>query len=627
MAKQDDWDFIADYAIEYIQKKARANDLRNEYYILLSENRWRTKNFSNLIDTILDSDRRIEEAFAREGDRWDDYMTAGTEAMIDGHFASCVLDSRDVADALPNRTYDEMKDAAAIYSRLSGQRRASSMRHGRDDGRRDDRRDGRSERRVERRYEGLGGNRHRSSDSKVAAGGNDAWSIIQGAGREEEEERRPREREVEREERRPVAREEQEVPYVKPEPEVVYQERPRFEGIDYTKARPFDEFWKDGKHYQAAHLSNWRLTGDHVNPISTTPQLYDTRAYIRYFVRDERNEITEELMPVTNESRYLAHETQARPEAVEARPRARAAVSLTALTGNKNDNEEDSTLTAVEEPKRSYPLAQLISKVEYPERANFNADTGMLGCVFNSRAKLMEANQSSRVDFHLIRTPLVASSWDQLALIEEVNSSITLTQAAEKLNALKPKFDISIWNTLNRRFSDMILRSVTFQFQLPGLKGFSFANDWLKLIAWYEKKRDASESAEFARRAIYVIGAACAHMDRSEVASFMEDLWVASSENSDVPTVVFIDFVAMASIAETADDLGIGSQLSALPTGASVTNSNPELRNALSNFYRGCETRVAAPGRVRTYITTSDNYLIEVIPYATRQDNFILAEV
>ena len=165
----------------------------------------------------------------------------------------------------------------------------------------------------------------------------------------------------------------------------------------------------------------------------------------------------------------------------------------------------------------------------------------------------------------------------------------------------------------------------TFQFQLPGIKNFSFVDHWPKLLEWYDKKRGATETAEFAKRASYIVALACQHIARDEIADLMADI---APQNANIPTVVFVDFLLLSSIKATADEVGIGLQLTQTASGAKVTEQTCRtLRSTLVNLFHQADVQLPPPQRMRVYITTSDCRLIEVVPFAARQENFILASV
>lgn len=623
-----DWDDVADLVVDYINKKAaNRNALRREYANLLSDNKWVNRSFSGLIDIIVAVIPECEDKYSNGRDSFTDYMSRAVADIVDGHFASSVLSNNDLADDLDDRTFDEMRESARIYEsvlRASGKGgrdrsdrggrngRSTHSSRGRDNDRdRDDRSRIRSTGRDAPRS-------RRASEEPIA----DAWSMLHDNAptakvREEREEPRERVRVVEPE-------------YTPPTPPPVESFTPsEVEGPNYTHTRPADDFWIGTKHYQAAHLSKWELSGDGDNPITKTPSFVDINQRVRYVVRDESNHVTEELEELNDDNRYLQHDLSDRPVDTG---RKTAAVSLLAIAARANGLPEDTTLTKEEQIRRVFPLAGMVRKLEMPTEIKFNIETGAIGCVFASRAKLsaakaVDAEIEQSVDFHITRTPLVATSWNQLEYIEQIHKSTTLTQAMEILNELKPVIDASIWGVLNRRFSDLIMRTVRYQFQLPGLKTFNFANDWLKLLSWFENKRGASEAAEFARRAVYVVTAACQHVDRDELPSMADDLWVNPNADGDfVPAVIFIDFMVLANFDKDIDQLGIGGQLAERPTGVALNGvDNEDLLNAMRAFYRKVSGLLPPPARVTVYLTTSDNRTVEVIPFACRTDNFIMA--
>lgn len=237
---------------------------------------------------------------------------------------------------------------------------------------------------------------------------------------------------------------------------------------------------------------------------------------------------------------------------------------------------------------------------------------------------LTQSDSRTALDWQLVRTPIVASGWNQLDLIQEIHETGNLSAAAEKMKQLKPLFDEPIWNELNKRFSQLVIRAVTYQFQLPGITNFSFADHWPNLLKWYDGKRDAAETAHFAKRASYIVGVACQHIGKMEVKDVLEDL----AGNEPPPTVVFADFYLVASVKASLDQIGIGKQLKQSKTGVIITQqSNQRIRSSLVSLFQAADAKLDSNTRIRVCIATSDNSLVEIVPYAGRQENFILAQL
>lgn len=202
----------------------------------------------------------------------------------------------------------------------------------------------------------------------------------------------------------------------------------------------------------------------------------------------------------------------------------------------------------------------------------------------------------------------------------KVFASVNLAQAAIQMRELKSEFDITIWNELNKRFSDLVLRAVRYQFQHIAVKTLSFANDWEALIAHLETARGEGFASDFAQRTAYIVPAACTIAARSDLGEFTD------MPGTDIPCVVFMDMLGMICVDTTMDLLGLGNQLKVQESGASVTQtSDANLCTTIRSIYDKLDGKAVSSGACRVYFNTVDGQMVEIIPFAARKENFILA--
>jgi very-short-patch-repair endonuclease len=205
-------------------------------------------------------------------------------------------------------------------------------------------------------------------------------------------------------------------------------------------------------------------------------------------------------------------------------------------------------------------------------------------------------------------------------LVKRIYGSNNLSAAAQALRDLQPEFDAAIWTELNKRFSDLVLRAVRFQFQHNSVKAMSFASDWEKLIKHLETTKGEGFASDFAQRTSYIIPMACAIAARDDLTAFTEQ-----PEDADLPCVVFLDSTAIICLDSTLDLLGVGRQLLAMETGASITaQADQGLNNVVRGMYNKLDDKAPSPGATRVFINTNDGAVLEVIPFAVRKENFIL---
>jgi very-short-patch-repair endonuclease len=632
------WDGIADEAVRYIDERADergASELRVRYADILGKNNFANRDFEALVDSMFDSFRNIEEEYARSNDRLEDFLPKAVADVVDGHFANSVLSNRRTADELDNRTYAEMEDMVKLYKDLLGGRgrggRGGDRDRGRDSGRggRDERggsgysRGGRGDRdrgRTENlgRTSGGGGGgwrNQKAARTKVAAG--DHWAEAARDARDTDD-RLDEARQVE-EVRRPAAAK----PLIADSPLAPVESRPVLEGPDYTKARPHDEFLQDGEHWKVASKSGWTIPFDYNNPLASVPKLYDVRTQIKYHVKNADGKVREELVKVTDDNRYLAHEGMQQPERYHSTSRRNTpAVSLSGAKPAADDdlNQVDAkpVVTNLQESLGNLDRSQF----EVGENGAPLGET-LNGLVFNTRVKMVAGHDSQRLNICYRHTALIATSWEQESLIQRIYGSHNLSAAAQALRDLKNNFDITIWNELNKRFSDLVLRAVRFQFQHNSVKAMSFANDWEKLIKHLEGTKGEGFASDFAQRTSYIIPMACAIASREDLSAFTE-----LPEGQEAPCVVFLDSTAIVALDSTLDALGLGKQLAEMETGASITaQADRGLNAVVLGMYSKLDDKAPSPGATRVYLNTNDGAILELIPFAARKENFIITVV
>lgn len=628
------WDLLADEAERVIEDRARDRDpLRERYADILGKNGYQNRDFSALVDSMFNSFDTIEREYARSDDHIEDFLPLAVEDIVDGHFANSVLSNRRTADDLPDDIYREMQDAVDRYKDLMGGRGRSS-RYSRDDRDRRDRRDrggsgysrgGSRERSSsrdlgrERSSSSGGGWRNRSKGTRRAASG-DAWSAVAREATEVQEAEERRMEEV----RRPAS--------VRAASEVVAAvepaapAKPVLEGPDYTKARPHDSFWRDGEQWVVASKSGWHIPFDFNNPVASVPKMYDVRTQIKYHVKNADGVVREEIVKVTDDNRYLAHEGLAHPDRYHSTGRRNTpAVSLGGAKPQAddelNDVKTESTVTVLRDALGALPSDQFaVSENGAP------LGETLTGLVFNTRVKMAsaEAPEQQRLNICYRYTPIVVSSWGQEELVKRVFESHNLAAAANQMRDLKSQFDIAVWETLNKRFSDLVLRAVRFQFQHNSVKALSFANDWEKLIAHLEKTKGEGFASDFAQRTAYIIQLACAIADRADLPAFTE-----LPAEQDVPVIVFMDLTAIVALNGTLDSLGIGKVIYDMETGVSITGAaDQQLANTVRHIYSRLDNEVASfAGGCRLYLSTLDGATLEIIPFAAKKENFILSVV
>lgn len=616
------WNAIADEAEAVIEDRARDRDrLREKYADVMSKGDYRNREFDGLVNLMFEAFPTIEDKYARSGDRLKDFLGKAVEDVVDGHFANSVLSNRNLSDDLDDRTFREMEDAVDRYKDIVRGRGGRDRGYGRDDRReRDDRggtgysRGGRDRDRSNGRDMGRearnagGGWRNRGTARRAQVG--DQWVDT------------AREAAASDERREEPAQQPQAAPAAAPAPAPA-PSRPAIDGPDFTKARPYDDFWEKGEHWIVATKSPWRLAWDDQDPLASVPRLYDVRTHVKYHVQSTDGKVREELIKVSQDNRYQQHDQMAQPERYQSTVQ-RQGHSIS-LSGAKAEAEDK--LNEVPAKAKATYLHDVLTSIDLTQ---FSVDESvgaplaetLQGLVFNTRVKMAGNDEAQRLNIGFRTTALVASSWAQEDLINQVGQCHNLAAAAVKMNELKLSFDVAIWEALNQRFSELTMRALRFQFQHNSVKSMSFAQHWDRLIDHLESQKGEGFASDFAQRTSYIVAMACTLADRADLPGFME------REGVEIPAVVFLDQVAMIALNGSMDDLGFGNAIEKAETGVSITaGADQQLNEAVRLVYNKLDGKAVTSGACRVYFNTNDGKLLELMPFAARKENFILAAV
>lgn len=606
-------EYVFKAAADIIERNARQNDLRYKYAEMMAANRWVNRDMDGLVNAIVAALPALERSLARAGDRLSDWIDNAIAMMIDGHMAGVVLSNKSASSQLDNQTYEEMRREANAFIEM-----CNSGGRGGGLGDRDDRggRQGTA---------GIGqvGNNFGQQRNNTGGGLDDGWEAIARASRGHLEEVAEPEREE------PVRRsdplpERATTAYREPEvPET------HIEGPDYTKVDPWKEFWKEGEHWQVAHHSKWKLTpaldGRIRTGIELVPKYYDINTHLKYYVMNESGEVREELIEVTDDNKYQAHQLRSSQDN-EFKPTIRSA-AMSLNPRNNRPAEDDNVLDVLDDA----PVPDLVQILNAVDEEQMISDTApalitdsMAAAVFSSRAKMVRDGAANRVELSVMRTPVLVKGLDQVELINRVFESPTLSAAAFQMNELKSQFEPNLWNVLNRRITDKLQHATRYAFQYNGLtNAVNFADHFDKVIRHIGQPnvRGQEWAAAYAARAKYVLATACGHLSQEDLQDGLSGLDSPDGINA----VVFADYQVVVSLDYTLDQVGLGNALVTNEMGLAITSTeHPKLHAALHRIYRKLEAFYSAV-QVRVVLSTSDNRLVEIVPYSAKTSSFVLA--
>lgn len=627
----DLWDAAFDAVVDYIDKKADDTNLRKSYYKMMSDRRWKNSAMSDLIDGIVAAERKIEDEYMRNNVSERRALNDAVRDIVDGHFASVILADRDLADELPQRQYDQMREAADRFDSLltPSRRRGSRDRDDDRDDRREyggsSRRDVRDDRddRDDRRSFGEGGRSRSTTSRSREVNDNDPWSMLsQIDDAYNQPETHVNEDGSREEPARPApAREREIIEYEAPRRET---RRSNVEGPDFTKADPYGEYWLKGEHWVVAHRSVWELDDPIYEGAELIPRWHDLNLFVKYYVKNSEGQVREELIEVSNDNRYLNQDLRVQ-RGEQPTERRSAAVNLRAL--RKPQSEEDilNTSEVVEQQRTVDLVAQLVDVAEMvPQLTESNPVDSLVAATFSGRSKMLAADRSVDLLLGYMRTPLAASNWDQLELLDRIADAPSLVAAAELMNELKPMFDLSVWNKLNERYTTLALRSWNFQFHFNAVKQMNFARDCSKVMNHMAKVRGEEFASMVGARTRKINALACSYVSRDQLSSTIADL---GADAEKFPAVVFIDFLEIVSLDATLDELGLSSILAEgnVEKGLSITDAgNRKLAGALRRIFEAVSASLVDIN-ARVLLSTADNFLIEVTPYAARTEAFVFS--
>ena len=614
---------LADYVFkgcaESIERQARQNDLRYSYAEMMAANRWVNRDMDGLVNAVVAALPALESRLARAGSRLADWIDNAIGMMVDGHFAGIVLKSA-AADKLDRQIIDEMRREANAFIDICNDR--GGYGGGGGYGGRDDRGGysrGASDIGAVGNNYGVG-----RGNQNDRTGLDDGWSAIANAKASLNEPVRDDREPVHRE---PAPREEHHTtaPLVYREPEPV---KSTIEGPDYTKADPWKDFWQDGEHWQVAHHTTWKLTemldGQRRTGIELVPKYYDINTHLKYYVMNQSGEVREELIKVNDDNRYQAHQLLASQDDEFKPPVRSAAVSLRPRP--KQQTDDDMPLDAMDMDEPVPDLVTILASIDeeqmVPTEEPVLITDSMPAAVFSVRAKMVKENAPARVELSVMRTPVLLKSAGQVELVNRIYESPTMLAAADSMNELKHQFEPNLWHILNGRITDKLQHATKYAFQYDGLKpAVNFADHFGKIISHVGNVVSQEWAAAYAGRVKYVLAAACSHLSQEDISDGLSGL----SDPAGINAIVFADYQVVISLDYTLDQLGLGKSLTGNSMGLAVTpTGHPKLHSSLLRVYKKLDDVYSAI-QVRVVLSTSDNRLVEIVPYSARTSSFVLA--
>lgn len=343
---------------------------------------------------------------------------------------------------------------------------------------------------------------------------------------------------------------------------------PRFippvnQGYDYTKERPFEDFWEDDRHWQAVSITEWTLNGPGHESI---PFIYDLNTEVAYYVRDRSGRVTMETKPMTEDTRYLNQSMYYDP-AKQEDPYRRHAPSLAQILDTSEEHADFDTVKQT--GPRTIGDVLSIDLDTYGDSAS-QISYNLMTSAIEAR-KNMEPGQSHATITELVLLkPLELMNAEQANLLKGLMDEKTLTGLATALENIRGKIPNAAWEFVTNRISAEIQDTVTRLFSIPS-KGFKFPDNWdamIKYVAGRQHEVGAPgsnwdiDTQVFARSMNTLVAPLVVYLDHTDedgnVSSAMSEFVTPINANRVVP---YFDHVALITVPQSLDEINLGSQI------------------------------------------------------------------
>lgn len=617
--------FVYDRTIDYIQNRAPDNEVRDAYDRYMSAQNYNNNDMATLVDVIV-AIADAELSTVRSDREAEQLIKDIVVNMVDANVGAFALSDRRIADAVPDRTYDDLKRAAAkwedIITRLQGGTRGARSSYG----------GGRQGRSVFAAQERSFGQRRsvfdrdepaqtRASNSPFAGRpavgvqrehplfdrpayaaprttgfGQSARNGYTGSTEAERPQYQSRETQA-------------------PEVNVT---QPKVDGPDMSKERPYDDFWVDGEHWQLAHKSNWIWAW---SPKQQTRRAYDIDREVCFLVKGKDGTIREEFIAMTDDLVETAHEirAQVRPN----RPRSMLerqendpifigddvdAVDLDALNNTlitaRKELLSDLDLT---NPQINTP-AVAISGIE-------EAALRVAGMATKHDADITTINAIDGVQ--LAADPATIKALESIKALSPGEADLQVLQ--KRLLSLRGTMAENVMNFLDKHYTKEVNSVLRDQFGQTGLAIDSFIEDFGDLLNCGSfKKHGQAYVAQFLSRTSILLAGLHFMVDADERLEFLEctDILPIAEEDPEAykqfrnNVVVLFRPVAMIHAKVDSEQFGLVTNEVRTPVRTGV-GADVEMADLLTSLY-AIGRKTAGAGHV--YLVTADNICFELVP-------------
>lgn len=618
---RDLFDPMFDAMADHIERTKNDNELRYEYWRIMSSGNWANRDYEKLVEGALGF-LQLESNNYRQDERLEKILPDIIERWVLMDISDWAVGNRDIANSLSGDVLRQCKrsqdELSSILRDMEDMNRRGDRDRDRTDRNRVDNRDRQSRDRNSSRDNGRGSpSRGMASGSRLGGGGSMSrrpTSGLSGAvesnersNRHVREEREPERQRVERSTlSRNESRDDSDIA------ERVIQapvKRPTLDGPDFTLARPFDEFYDGSDCWQAAHCSKFKLTPMIDKMMLVYETAFNPRKKMRFYVRNQNNIVREELKDMSRETDYMRHE-------------------LNTVGRSRITDPENPKYTPTENPGYVAPGTipeepLMIQRAGMGKVALFSgtaicATSREEGEMVAQFEQMRSAGQTT-VFTYCVTTPVVVNNMENMMMLRDVGEAINLTDAVVRMKECVDKVDGGAWEYVNTRLTKMVNSVARNHYAIAAEIG-DFTKDYDTLINWM-KTKDEQFARNFSLFTRYIPAVAVMELNEELRRGWLMGSLDLSEEEFDArdPSVIcFESFYSAILVNFTLGDLG----LALTEKSQKVDPLTNQALHSLLEKSVACNTMTTDNSTM--YILTRDRMRIEVIPSVFDKGQFML---
>lgn len=626
--------FVYDRTIDYIENRARDNELRSAYADYMSKGNWNNNEMANVVEVIAvvceDELRSCRSEREEDACIKDVIMT-----IVDANCGAFGLSDRTIANAAPDDVYNDMKRADAkwndILNRLSGNTRGGG-RQAQSGGRWNG--GGGESRSVFDRGQQYGSRRGTAFDRDQPREERASNSVF--AGREVRGANpvfdRQREERTETPHRSAFAhtreRPAEQAPTRREEPartEPARDERATVqEGPDMNQERPYDDFWMKGENWQIAHRSKFVWSW---SPKQQSRRAYDPDNEVRFLVKGVDGQVREEFIQMTDDLVEEAHAIRAHQRPNRPRTSTERMEGDAVFHGTDLDTVDLDALTVT----RHYAVKELLQELDI---SSPHISEQAISVATLEEAAVRVAGDATKTDSDVTATNNImsiqlagdATSIKALESIKSISSNEgDLLQLQKRFKSLRGTLAENVMNYLDKHFTTEVNAALGDQFGLAKPRIESFIDDFEDLLNCNTfKKQGQAYASQFLSRTRILLASMQYLTEEDLREEFLEctDLLQPGENDPEGYTafrkdmVVLFKPVAMVHIKLDAEQLGYVDQEVRVPM-RTGNGADPTMVDTLTGLY-AIGRKTAGAGRV--YVVSADNLIFELVPISGARD-------